>query len=179
MDKKTMRMTLLLCICLVFALVLTGCGNATEKATEKLTEKIIEDAIKSDGGDAKVNIDSKSGEITIKSSDGDASVQIGGKADWPKDIPGYVPQFKGDITSLLEAGEKDNKHYSIYYENIKETKMDAYAKALEDNGWTLQMKTEMGDAWMIQAMYGENVMVMASINEKDKTGALVLAIEGK
>lgn len=41
------------------------------------------------------------------------------------------------------------------------------------------MKTDMGDAWMIQAMYGENVMFMASINEEDKTGALILAIEGK
>jgi len=169
--KSKLNVVLFLCLLLLFSFTIIGCGQAADKAAEN----IIEEAIKQESGeDVDIDLDSQSGEVTISTSDGDVTTKTGSGMEWPDNIPNYVPQLIGDIVMVMQTGEAESFYYNIAYENIKNVEMEPYVTALENNGWVIQMKTEMEDAWMINAVYDEKLHLTASINSEDKTGAIML-----
>lgn len=59
-----------------------GCGKVTEKVTQKASEKATEKVLeKAAGGDANVDIDSKTGKVKIKDKNGDSSIEYDGEGN--------------------------------------------------------------------------------------------------
>lgn len=172
MHIKTMNIfALFLCLFVLFSFTVTGCGQTADKAAEN----IIEESINQESGeDVDIDVDSQSEEVSISTSDGDITAKTGAEMEWPDNIPNYVPQLVGDIVMVMQTGETESFYYNIAYENIKDAEMEPYVTALENSGWVIQMKTEMEDAWMINAVYDEKVHLTASINPEEKTGAIML-----
>lgn len=176
LKSLKLGIVLLVCLCAVVTLAATSCGNAAEKVAEKIVEKAIE----SEGnGDVDIDIDSDEGEIKISSSEGDFNMKTGGKAEWPDDVPSYIPQFDGDIIQVIESESDGQKHYSIVYENLDNMDADDYADDLEGKGWDVVSKVEMGTAWMIQATRGDNEdeWVNATVNTDEDTGSIMYVAE--
>jgi hypothetical protein len=113
---------LLVCSCLLVAILpLGGCG-IKKKAEQAITEKIVEKAL----GD-KVDIDGD--KVTVKGEDGEELTIGGGK--WPdSDLAKKIPEFKKGkvVTSATEGNslmvfmeEVEAGDFEAYLEKIKKT----------------------------------------------------------
>jgi hypothetical protein len=163
---------LLICICTTTTLVAMGCGSASEK----ISEQIVEKAIESEGGeDVDVDIDADKGEVNISSSEGNFNMKASGEAEWPDEVPSYVPEFEGKIISVVETESEGHKHFSIIYEDLDNLDMDDYADDLESNGWDVVSRLETGDVWMVQASRGDNddEFINATVNTDENSGSIM------
>jgi hypothetical protein len=163
---------LLICICMVTTPAVMGCGSASEKISEQIAEKAIE----SEGGeDVDVDIDADKGEINISSSEGSFNMKTSGEAEWPDEVPSYVPKFDGKIISVVETESEGQKHFSIIYEDLDNLDMDDYADDLESNGWDVVSRLETGDVWMVQASRGDNddEFINATVNTDEDSGSIM------
>jgi hypothetical protein len=71
-------------------LLLSACGNPSEKMAEEMVEKMMERA---GGGDADVDIDEDSGTVTITGKDG--TMTAGGGEERPESAPEDLPSVGG------------------------------------------------------------------------------------
>jgi hypothetical protein len=78
------------------AMVLTGCGSATEK----ITETVIESA---GGGEVDIDFDESEGTFSVESEEGSLSVGGDGPKNWPEDIP--LPQGMDFAMEQTESEE--------------------------------------------------------------------------
>ena len=78
----------------VFALVVAGCASATEGITEQIIEQ-------SSGGEADVDLDLDSGQVSVETEDG--SISIGG-GDIPDGFPVPFPDG-GDVQSTFTSDD--------------------------------------------------------------------------
>jgi len=111
---------LLVCSCLLAAILpLGGCG-IKKKAEQAITEKIVEKAL----GD---NVDIKGDTVTVKGEDGEELTIGGGK--WPdNDLAKKIPEFKkGKIAT--SATEGDN--FMVIIEEVKAEDFEGYLKEIK------------------------------------------------
>lgn len=118
--KKNIAITLAV---LLVAFTLCACAASSEKAAEKMIENITGQKVDiEDGGDS----------ITIKGNDGESmTVTTGGDQAWPTDKLGDLPELKGKIISVIEAG--GTCHVSL--EDVSEADIKAYIQELKDMGY--------------------------------------------
>ncbi|UNC93198.1 hypothetical protein [Candidatus Contubernalis alkaliaceticus] len=100
-----------------------------------------------------------------------------GTNQWPSDIPGYVPQLKGDFSYIKEdkSTELYSQYYMIIYENIKDT-ADSYEEKLISNGWTIIVKDDFECSWVINASYGDDIAYLTVHVEKEDSSSFAFGI---
>ncbi len=146
MKTRSVKMTLIIAIGLMAALLLSGCGLIGDKIGEKATEKAIEKSLESSsGGNAKVDV-SKDGSMEITNKDGSGSMKIGSAYEWPSNLPSDVPKFSGgNITAVMENSTADQKNWMVMLEKVPATAPDAYKAAVEQAGWKMTYTTKSAD----------------------------------
>ncbi len=195
---------LLICFCLVLTMAFTGCSPVQEKEKDPAIEEAPktetpDDAVTDAGSDDNASIieptakadqgKDKDDEID-ETNDGDISInvkihdspgekvllQTGRKAQWPGDLPGHVPQFDGVIFQVLHTNEAGVEGYSIGYKDLKTLEMNKYVQDLESLGWKVLVKQDMGDSWMINADYQEDLKMTMSVNLERKAALQIITI---
>ena len=181
---------LVLGISLLFSISTLGCAKTGEEAIKNVIGSLIEaeneanesqqeniPAVNSadSGGSGSTSDDDSAG------SSGADNAQINtsqsGAVSWPSEIPGNVPRLPGDIAQVIVTHpEQGWSNYTIAFVNINNINIDDYAAELEANGWSIDMKSDMGDAWIIYAGYGEDIILTAGIESTDNSGMLNLTI---
>ena len=68
---------------------------------------------------------------TYKSADGSMSVSDSGNLPWPKSDVGNLPEFKGNIVSVIDT----NDAVSVIIEDVSESEYETYIKKVKDQGW--------------------------------------------
>ena len=148
---------------LLLSLVTTGCSSKKEATnnqetgiteTVEKTETIEETEEDDEYGHSEEDDDNYEIDFNVKDGDdGSVSVKSGTKAEWPKDIPSFFPKLKGKIVGVIEASEDDMVSYTVMFDDIKTKSMDEFVKQVEaKQGWTVLLKNEDEDLWMIMAM---------------------------
>lgn len=159
-----------LCIAGVFAMTLAGCG----KAAEKVSEKAVEKAISVDGGDAKVDINSATGEVKVTGKDasgaefkvtsggegdsqsfsmtqtteggGTVAIQSGEGTKIPADFPKDVPLYDG-LAVLQAMSDTASGMFNVTggIAAAPDTVMAFYKEKTAAQGWTETMSMNAGD----------------------------------
>jgi len=180
---STFGLLLILSLC-IFLVTVTGCGNAAEDLAENMIESGNGDvdvdinsdgediSIHSDEGDVKIDIDSDDREVNIESDDGSYHMTSGDNAEWPDELPNYVPKLDGNLTQVAKIDNPEGTQYTIVYEDV-DTDMDSYVDDLEDEGWDVSSQIDIDDSWMVTAEHGD-WLIVATSNTGDKTGALTI-----
>jgi len=164
MNKKLVRLVLVVLSIFVLSLVVSGCGQAAEKASEKATEKAIEDAT---GGQAQVDLGKN--EVTVKTDEG--TTKVGGTNEWPAKIPADVPKFAtGKITSIVESTPTEGGYQvMVGIEGASMADIESYKGQLESAGWKITNTTKIEDGYMVSAEK-ENRTVLESFSGKTESG---------
>ena len=126
--------------------------NQYEEKEEEETELKKEDVINH-------SMETKQGDVTTK-------MNTGNKAKWPTDIPSYYSaRLKGDVTAVIESFDEGMVSYTISFQNVPPTDMDTFAKKIDGiNGWSILVKSQIEDGWVINAMNEEkDAMLMVSV----------------
>ncbi|HRY13771.1 MAG TPA: hypothetical protein P5309_09380 [Syntrophomonadaceae bacterium] len=146
MNKKWVRLVLVVLSIFVVSVVVSGCGKAAEKASEKATEKAIESAT---GGQAQVDLGKN--EITVKTDEG--TTKIGGTNEWPGKIPSDVPKFSaGKITSIVESTPADGGYQvMVGIEGASKADVEKYKEQLESAGWKITNTAVIDNGYMVSA----------------------------
>ena len=92
-TRRFIAGTAIVALCTVGA----GCGKVAEKVTQKASEKVLENAA---GGNAKVDIDPKTGKVKIKDKNGNSSVEYDGEGNMK------IKDKNGDSTFTAGRGAK-------------------------------------------------------------------------
>ena len=111
---------LLVCSCLLAAILpLGGCG-IKKKAEQAITEKIVEKAL----GD---NVDIKGDTVTIKGEDGEELTVGGGK--WPdNDLAKKIPEFK---KGKIATSAFQDSNIMVIIDEVKADDFEAYLKEIK------------------------------------------------
>lgn len=115
--------------------LLAGCGWGAENVIENQIERQM-------GGDAEVEIDD--GTMHIATSEGQVDVGGGLPKNWPKDVPLYpdaTVQFSGTNTPTDGTQELA---VILQATAAPATVADYYAKALVEQGWTVESSMNAG-----------------------------------
>lgn len=172
--------------------MLAGCGGS-DKAAENAAEK----AMKDQGINAKVNIDSQGGKMTVAgtsedgtvtynatSGDGQTSttvtneqgttrVDVGDQVLVPKDFPSDFPIYNGfRPVSVVKADEKGTFNLTGTVMDSPEDVATWYKTEMPKNGWMEANVTEAGPLTNLQYKIGDR---MANVNiTAGPTGAMVV-----
>ncbi len=175
-------------ICIVLSLSLfvllftVGCGKSTEETIENVIGGLIEaenQAIEADNNSSDVNEDDEINDGNGPGSSGDngGSISVEHQAEWPSDLPSYVPRMEGDLTEVvITHPEEGTKSYIIAYENLQIFDADVYEKELLSNGWTIDGTVEMGEAWMIYASIENKASITMSAEIEENSGMMIVVI---
>jgi len=111
---------LLVCSCLLAAILpLGGCG-IKKKAEQAITEKIVEKAL----GD---NVDIKGDTVTVKGEDGEELTIGGGK--WPdNDLAKKIPEFK---KGKIATSAFQDSNIMVIIDEVKADDFEAYLKEIK------------------------------------------------
>ncbi len=184
MRKKSKMFGVLLLLA-YFTLLISGCGGGNpEKTIESVIGGLIEAENKSieaqKNNDMETSAESKDDAADTESPSGSTSTSAGktvSHCEWPSNIPGYVPQLQGDIAAVVEMTPEENaKAITIAYENVNDSGADAYEKELLSKGWTIDSKTNMGEAWMIIAGYKDEARINVGVENEENSGMITLTI---
>lgn len=109
------------------AMVLTGCGSATEK----ITETVIESA---GGGEVDIDIDEGDGTFSFESEEGSFSVGGEGPKNWPDGVP--LPEGLDFATEQADTGNVVVTSWT-YGEGVDiGVVIEDYVEALDAAGFT-------------------------------------------
>ena len=162
-----------MCASAAFAMALAGCGKAAEKASEKVAEKTLEKAVSVDGGSAKVDINSQTGEVKVSGTDaegaqfnvtsgggdsgsftmtqtteggGTVAIQSGEGTKVPADFPKDVPLYDG-LAVLQAMSDTASGMFNVTggVAAAPETVMAYYKEKTAAQGWTETMSMNAGD----------------------------------
>lgn len=162
MNKKWVRLVLVVLSVFVLSVLASGCGKAAEKASEQAAEKAIESAT---GGKAQVDLSKN--EVTIKTDEG--STKIGGTNQWPAKIPSDVPKFeRGKISSIMESTPTEGGYQvMVGIEEASKADVEKYKEQLESAGWQITSTTVIEGSYMVTAEK-DNRTVLESFSADDK-----------
>jgi len=173
-PKQSSNKALIIILIIVgVIIVLSGIGYYafSKFVGNKLAEGIFETAT---GG--KVDVNTKSGDVTIKSEDG--TTQFGSATEWPNDMPNVVPEFKyGTLKYASSVDTADSKGWNVIYESVKSTATASYKSDLTSKGWANVQDMLTGEwdtfsaengEWVITVMV-DNTQAQATITVAQKT----------
>ncbi len=146
----------------IIALILLACNNPLEEigvAPESALPPVLtEDSIE------------------FKTEDGvEIAMDSTNETEWPEDISTDVPQFDGNIISVMKGEDSEFASYTVEYENLIITEMASYENMLNDYGWEIITTGIHEDGWTINAGK-ENLMLLALIHN-DNEGVIQISIE--
>ena len=162
-----------MCASAAFAMALAGCGKAAEKASEKVAEKTLEKAVSVDGGSAKVDINSQTGEVKVSGTDaegaqfnvtsgggdsgsftmtqtteggGTVAIQSGDGTKVPADFPKDVPLYDG-LAVLQAMSDTASGMFNVTggVAAAPDAVMAFYKEKTAAQGWTETMSMNAGD----------------------------------
>ncbi|PKM94479.1 MAG: hypothetical protein CVU84_10455 [Firmicutes bacterium HGW-Firmicutes-1] len=133
--RSSISKILVVVLIISMLLMATSCGKIKDKIGEKFTEKVTEKVL---GEDVEINGDG------FKVNGEDGSFETGEDLDWPEDVMGDLPEFKGNITTLW----KDEKSCSIVFADGDEDDVKDYAEELEDIDFEDGIETDQDDIFM-------------------------------
>ncbi|HNY85988.1 MAG TPA: hypothetical protein P5069_07750 [Candidatus Hydrogenedentes bacterium] len=162
-----------MCASAAFAMALAGCGKAAEKASEKVAEKTLEKAVSVDGGSAKVDINSQTGEVKVSGTDaegaqfnvtsgggdsgsftmtqtteggGTVAIQSGEGTKVPADFPKDVPLYDG-LAVLQAMSDTASGMFNVTggVAAAPDAVMAFYKEKTAAQGWTETMSMNAGD----------------------------------
>ena len=156
-----------MCIMIVSALLLGGCGKKSE---EKKAEETMENMLKvATGKDVEVDIQGKD----IKIEGQDSKAQIAETSVWPPEMFEDVPKFTaGKIEHVTKTQEGSHQTFNIFFVDIEGDALKNYAAALNEKGWQAQL-LDMGKGGMISAQK-DKLGMNFSFNAEDKKGLLAV-----
>jgi hypothetical protein len=156
-----------MCIMIISALLLGGCGKKSE---EKIAEDSMENMLKvSTGKDVDVNIQGKD----IKIEGQDSKAQISETRLWPPEMFEDVPKFTaGKIEHVTKTQEGSQQTFNIFFADIEGDALKNYLAALNEKGWQTQLM-DMGKGGMISAQK-DKLGMNFSFNTEDKKGILAV-----
>jgi len=133
-QSKGISKGLIIAIVVIIVVLYFGQKFLIRRAGEKMVEKAIE-----------VNTGSKVdiGNEGIKIRDEKGTMEVGTSAQWPKDMPSDVPQFKFGIITAAIKTTQELKGWSVLVKDVTKENADAYTKELADKGWTLKSQITM------------------------------------
>ena len=160
MNKKWIRLVLVVLSIFVLAVAVSGCSKVADKAAEKAIET-------STGG--KADVDLGKNEITVKTDEG--TTKMGGTQEWPAKIPADVPKFtSGKITSVVESTPAAGGYQvMVGYEGATMADIEKYKSQLEAAGWKVTTTTKIEDGYMVAAEK-EKRNIVESFSGKTETG---------
>jgi hypothetical protein len=139
-----------LCQILVIVALVVGCGR---KAEERRIEKAVE---KATGAKTDVDLSRKRMDIEGKTGDAEYKMSIGQGAEMPKDFPGDVPVYKpSTVAAAMKIG--DGHSLSLTTKDSQERVVQAYAKLMEGEGWTVETSMSMGGQKVSMYKKGDRV----------------------
>jgi len=156
-----------MCIMIVSALLLGGCGKKSE---EKKAEETMENMLKvTTGKDVEVDIQGKD----IKIEGQDSKAQLSETSVWPPEMFEDVPKFTaGKIEHVTKTQEGSNQTFNIFFIDIEGDALKKYATTLNEKGWQTQL-LDMGKGGMISAQK-DKLGMNFSFNADDKKGLLAV-----
>ncbi|MFP4381439.1 MAG: hypothetical protein ACLFUS_13135 [Candidatus Sumerlaeia bacterium] len=156
----------------ILMLLIVGCGKeSAEEAQEKEMEKMIEQQIRSQGGNADIDI--SKGKMSIQTEDGQAiQLQTNGALERPKDFPKdiYLPS-KGKITRSLMGQGEFTVGYTI---DMKPEKiMVEYEDRMTKDGWNKSATMTQGPMSMIEFEKDSRTANVVIQSAGDETSVMV------
>ena len=157
---------LLVCSCLLAAILpLGGCG-IKKKAEQAITEKIVEKAL----GD---NVDIKGDTVTVKGEDGEELTIGGGK--WPdNDLAKKIPEFKKG--KIATSATVDN-NLMVFMEEVKADDFEAYLKEIKKT-YTQDVYESRTDN-MVTFGGNDGNQITVALNFMIKEGSMGISVEKK
>lgn len=168
-----MRFLVLMMTLLMFALLMFGCGEKSEKmAAEKIAEKTIESNI---GGDAKVDIEKES--IRIETEKGNMTMTAGDSAKLPANFPKDVFLYKdADLKMAMEFPQAFN--LSLETNDAISKVSETYLAEMTEKGWQKKMDMDMEGQKMMAFNKEERTVNLVITSDQAKTQiALTVATE--
>jgi hypothetical protein len=160
---------------LSFSLVfLVSCQS--QSAKEEMGEKAIEKVYKTTPGkDAKVEIEG--GKVTIQIIDGTRETAV--TSEWPKDMPGDVPQFRlGKIKGVNRGNVTKKKSWNVLVNDIEEGAYTKYVKELKAAKWKILSSTSIGGGGSVAA-HKKDLNLIATFYKDQKTGSISISQKSK
>ena len=157
---------LLVCSCLLAAILpLGGCG-IKKKAEQAITEKIVEKAL----GD---NVDIKGDTVTVKGEDGEEVTIGGGK--WPdSDLAKKIPEFKKG--KIATSAFQDN-NIMVIIDEVKADDFEAYLKEIKKT-YTQDVYESRTDN-MVTFGGNDGNQITVALNFMIKEGSMGISVEKK
>jgi hypothetical protein len=168
-TQNRYRQTAVILACFMLALLIASCQQTARKTSEKATEKALENAT---GGQAKVNLDNQSTEITTKEGTikFDANIK-----SWPSDIPSVVPKFTaGRIEGATIQNMKESQGWSLVFKDLPDEAVVAYNKALEASGFET---TVISAGQKVSSIMAEKGKIHVTFMGGEGSGNLSVAID--
>jgi len=154
----------------LLAVLIVGCGKASEKVAEFAMEKAIE---KDGGGKAKVDL-TQDGKMTITSDKGDVQIDASGAASVPEGFPEDVMVYAGKITTAMKMPE--GFMVTIETDDAVEKVVAAYNEAMKAKGWTQENSLALGEQTMLgYKKDARTTAVIVAINEQSKKTAIMIS----
>jgi hypothetical protein len=158
---------IVVCVSVVSALLLGGCGKKSEeRRAEEMTGEILKEAT---GKDVDVKMQGQN--IRIQGQDSNA--EISKTNVWPSEMFEDVPPFTaGKIERMTKSKGDGVKTFNVFFIDIQTNALKNYAAVLKEKGWEAQL-TDMGRGGMISAQK-DKLSLSFSFNQEDKKGVLAV-----
>jgi hypothetical protein len=167
MQTRLIRIVGIIGIALIVLLALTGCFSSPESVIEDTIESLIEaenEAIESSNDNNSASEESSGAETEVEHSD---------TTQWPDELPDYIPPLDGDVVAHTKVFPEDGfTSHTIAFENMGSNDMDTYIDVLLSNGWSIDMQTELPDAWMVQAHRADSEFIIAGVELEENSGMI-------
>jgi hypothetical protein len=142
-------------IMLTLLLTLAGCGKSPENLVEDTVESLIEAENESIEASNEA-IESNSENSSDSEESTGTQVEYSETFEWPDELPGHIPPLEGVIS----------------FDNADGNDMNAYIELLLANGWSIDMQTELPDAWIVQAHRGDSEFINAGVELEENSGMI-------
>jgi hypothetical protein len=121
------------------ALVLSGCGKASEKVSEKLLEKSLRSS-----GAKNADVDLAKGKMTVKTAEGETEMSFAESASLPADFPKDVFVLKG---AKIQMAMKSPQGFMVQMKSeLPMGKIaESYSAEMKAQGWAQEASTDMGE----------------------------------
>jgi len=174
MLTRLIRIAGIMGIALIVLLALTGCFSSPESVIEDTIESLIEAENESiEAGNETIESSSDNNSASEESSGAGIEVEHNDTAQWPDELPDYIPPLDGDVVAHTKVfPEEGFVSHTIAFENMGSNDMNSYIDLLLSNGWSIDMQTELPDAWMVQAHRSDSEFIIAGVELEDNSGMI-------
>lgn len=178
MITRLTRIAEIMGIALILLLALAGCFSSPESVIEDTIESLIDaenEAIESDmeADNETIESDNSNNSDSEQSEGAGTEIEFSDTAQWPDELPDYIPSLDGDVVAHTKIfPEEGFVSHTIAFENLGSNAMNSYIDLLLSNGWSIDMQTELPDAWMVQAHRADSEFIIAGVELEENSGMI-------